>query len=69
MTSTNSILLRLLTSLISLPLIKITRKSLRLLVDGEENYQDDVKSLLNLFMDKIAPSHSSINCQGGGLKE
>ena len=29
-----------------------------LLVDEEENYQRDVKSLLKLFVDIITPSHS-----------
>ena len=37
-----------------------------LLVDEEENYQRDVKSLLKLFVDIITPSHSK-NLQGGGL--
>ena len=37
-----------------------------LLVDEEENYQRDVKSLLKLFIDIITPSHSK-NLQGGGL--
>ena len=37
-----------------------------LLVDEEENYQRDVKSLLKLFVDMITPSHSK-NLQDGGL--
>ena len=37
-----------------------------LLVDEEENYQRDVKSLLKLFVDIITPSHSK-NLQDGGL--
>ena len=36
-----------------------------LLVDEEENYQRDVKSLLKLFVDIITPSHSK-NLQDGG---
>ena len=31
-----------------------------LLVDEEENYQRDVKSLLKLFVDIITPSHSAL---------